>query len=387
MYERFLNQLRQYSQAIRVLSKGYLPITLLSPSKLNIILEKVRDTVQKENKDYDILIKRLYLYYDMKLVTFGIDDMRNLIVQFPVFVHPHNQQHLTLYQLETVPVPIIDKNENAQSYTHLKVTKPYIALNSETYISLRIQELETCKKIGYEFYCEELFVVKHRSQQNCESAIYFDSNAEIIKENCEFQYYYNKTDVKPSVLDGGNKIILANWPKTKYVICKDNHEYPIKIPRHPYVLLKRSVLCNCDIHAEEHTLLESIATCPGKQSDMTIYYTVNTAFMPYLDTFREEIEVPSLEVNQNWTTQEQVLPISLQSTPFDNKLLKAPGTLKGLVQQYRQKSQMPEKPQESRTKQTFFDNIAIDIFLFTAAIISMLAVFAIIHIVCRHMQN
>ena len=100
MYERFLNQLRQYSQAIRVLSKGYLPITLLSPSKLNIILQKVRETIQKKNKDYDILIKRLYLYYDMKLVTFGIDDKRNLIVQFPVFVHPHNQQHLTLYQLE-----------------------------------------------------------------------------------------------------------------------------------------------------------------------------------------------------------------------------------------------------------------------------------------------
>ena len=57
MYKRFLNQLRQYSQAIRVLSKGYLPITLLSPAKLNIILQKVRETVQKENKDYDILLK------------------------------------------------------------------------------------------------------------------------------------------------------------------------------------------------------------------------------------------------------------------------------------------------------------------------------------------
>ena len=137
MYERFLNQLKQYSQAIRVLSKGYLSITLLSPSKLNINLQKVRETVQKENKDYDILIKRLYLYYDMKLVTFGIDDKRNLIVQFPVFVHPNNQQHLTLYQLETVPVPIIDRNENGHSYTHLKVTKPYIALHSETYISFK----------------------------------------------------------------------------------------------------------------------------------------------------------------------------------------------------------------------------------------------------------
>ena len=212
------------------------------------------------------------------------------------------------------------------NHTPIQITKPYMALNSEMYISLRIQELEACKKIGYEFYCEELFVVKHRSQHNCESAIYFYSNMEIIKENCEFQYFYNKIDVKPAVLDGGNEIILANWPKSKYVICKDNHEYPIKIPRHPYILLKRSVLCNCDIQAEEHSLLESIATCPGKQSDMTIYYTGNTAFMPYLDTFKEDLELPSLEINQNWTTQKQVLPFSLQATPFNSKLLNAPKT-------------------------------------------------------------
>ena len=50
MYERFLNQLRQYSQAIRVLSKGYLPITLLSPSKLNIILQKVEKLYKRKIK-------------------------------------------------------------------------------------------------------------------------------------------------------------------------------------------------------------------------------------------------------------------------------------------------------------------------------------------------
>ena len=108
--------------------------------------------------------------------------------------------------------------------------------------------------------------------------------------------------------------------------------------------------------------------------------------MPYLDTFKEELELPSLEVNQNWTTQKQVLPILLQATPFDNKLLKAPGTLKGLVQQYKQKSKMLDEAQENKPKNEFFDNIAIDIFLFVAAIISMLAVIAIIHIVCRHVK-
>ena len=139
----------------------------------------------------------------MKLVTFGIDDQRNLIIQFPVFVHPQGQEHLLLYQLETVPVPIVDKNEQAKSYTQVQTEKPHIALNSETYISIRIQELEASKKIGYEFYCEGLFVVKHRTQHSYESAIYFDLGIDIIKENCEFQYYFNKTDMKPSVLDGG----------------------------------------------------------------------------------------------------------------------------------------------------------------------------------------
>ena len=83
MYERFINQLREYSQVIRILSKGYLPISLLPPSKLNTILGKVKEALQVNNRDYDLVIKRLYLYYDMKLVTFGIDDQRNLIIQFP----------------------------------------------------------------------------------------------------------------------------------------------------------------------------------------------------------------------------------------------------------------------------------------------------------------
>ena len=94
---------------------------------------------------------------------FGFDKDKNLIIQFPVFIQPYTQQPLILYQIETVPVLIIDQNTQAQSYTHLQINKLCIALNSETYISIRHQELKTCKRIGYEFYCKELFLVKHKS--------------------------------------------------------------------------------------------------------------------------------------------------------------------------------------------------------------------------------
>ena len=152
---------------------------------------------------------------------------------------------MILYQLETVPVQISDQNNRALSYTHLQVKKPYIALNSKMFISLQQQELRTCKRIGYEFYCEELFVVKHNTKYSSESAIYFNLGTDIIKENCNFRFYYNKTDITSTVLDGGNEIILANWPNNKHIICNINYDIPVKIPSHLYVLVNRSVLCNC----------------------------------------------------------------------------------------------------------------------------------------------
>ena len=92
------------------------------------ILEVVKSTVQKTGPDYNLVIKRLYLYYDIKLVTFGMEKDRNLIIQFPVFVQPYTQQLLILYQVETALVLIIDKNIQAHSCTHIQVDRPYIGL-------------------------------------------------------------------------------------------------------------------------------------------------------------------------------------------------------------------------------------------------------------------
>ena len=126
-------------------------------------MHEVRKSLWITSPDYDLVIDRLHLYYDMPLATFGIDKDRNLITQFPIFVQSYTQQPLILYQLETLPVLILAHNDKVHSYMLLQPRKPYVALNSETYITQRQQELRTCKKIGYKFYCKELFVVKHKA--------------------------------------------------------------------------------------------------------------------------------------------------------------------------------------------------------------------------------
>ena len=268
---------------IRILAKGYLPSTLIPPSRLQYILAEVKRSLQQTNPDYTLVFGRLHLYYDMPLMTFGVDRNMNLVIQFPVFIQPYIQKPLVLYQLETVPVLILDTNTEANSYTHLHVNKPYIALNKEIYISLTHQELRLCKIIGRMFYCEELFVVKHKSSFSCESAIYFNLSTNIIRDNCNFDFYYNKTDIILTVLDGGNEIILANWPNDKLITCNINNDIPVKILSHPYILVDRSILCNCGLEADNHHLLESLAACNSKHTKLTKYFTINLAFTNYLD--------------------------------------------------------------------------------------------------------
>ena len=387
MYERFIDELKMYSKAIRVLSKGYLPISLLPPSKLEKILKEVRIAIAKSNKDYDLVLTRLYLHYDMKLVTFGIDNQRNLILQFPVFVQPYTQKKLIMYQIETVPVPILDKIKQAQSYTELKIEKPYIALNGETYIMLHAQELKMCKKIGYEYYSDELSVVKSKTRYSCANAIHFNLEPDIIKENCEFLYHYNKTDIKPTVLDYGFQIILANWSNYRKIMCLHNNNIPINIPGHPYVLMNRGILCNCD-EAESNFLLESLASCKGSEikTDLEMYFTINLAFVNYFDDTIEELGIPVL---RNWTTQEQILPLSIETFAINPNLLSTPKTLQDLVVQYQNKRNILDKKEQKKVKikenskfKSFLNSFLADILLFTAALITVIATLVIIYIMC-----
>ena len=152
------------------------------------------------------------------------------------------------------------------------------------YKTLCSQELKMCKRIGYEYYCEDLFIIKSKMRYSCASAIYFNLESDVIKANCEFQYYFNKTDIKPTVLDGGFQIILANWPNYRKIMCSHNNNTPISIPGHPYVLMNWSILCNCDIEAESNFLLESLAVCEGPvtKTDLEMHFTVNLALWTIL---------------------------------------------------------------------------------------------------------
>ena len=56
----------------------------------------------------------------------------------------------------------------------------------------------------------------------------------------------------------------------KHIICNVTNDIPVKIPSHLYVLVNRSVLCNCGIEAENNFPLESVAACHNENSNLVI---------------------------------------------------------------------------------------------------------------------
>ena len=91
LYRELITQLCIYASAIRILVKGYLPNTLITPIKLKEILNEVRKTPQATDPDYDLVIDRLHLYYNMQVVTFGIDKDKILLFNsWCLYSHIHN---------------------------------------------------------------------------------------------------------------------------------------------------------------------------------------------------------------------------------------------------------------------------------------------------------
>ena len=177
-------------------------------------------------------------------------------------------------------------------------------------------------------------MVKSKHKYSCASTVYFNPNHD-IKEHCDFYYYHNKTNVTSSVLDGGKQIILASWPKYKRIICTyNNNNIPIDIPSHPYVLLDRNILCNCDIEVESNFLLESLAACEEHEKpDLEMYFTVNLAIIDYLEQLNETITTP---INRNWMNAKQPIPISLDSFQVNSKLNHTPIMLMDFMEQYQE---------------------------------------------------
>ena len=322
---------KEVIRGITVLSQGRLPQEFFSDSRLKGILSEVQKMVQNGHLNYAAAAVHISHYRDMKLVTFAVDQQtHSLIVTFPVFIQDFRRPPLSLFEIETVPVPIPDENAKADSYTQVQVAKPYIAVGTEYYIELRVTEMIMCRSIRFTYYCEELFVVKHKSAYGCSSAIFYDMGVKRVTEACEFKYMYNAM-VAPTILEGGKELLLANFHSPRSLKCDTKDGGLAKpAPKHTYVVVNREFLCDCQLDLEYPSILKQISACGDKAHyDLTLRFMVNLAFWQILRQYKLKL---AKIVNPNMKRIEQTFPVKL----FENVKgpLQMPSALTDIVKRF-----------------------------------------------------
>ena len=220
------------------------------------------------------------------MITFSISHDQ-LLVNIPVLLHLNNQKDLTLYSIDTVPMPFDTETLDGKNdeYTFINNSYPYMAINQENYIPLDERQLRLCNKMGATHYCENSYVLQHRSDHTCKSAIYYRTDPKMIMKHCRAMFA-SRQNFPPKLLDKGETMILFNLPRPLIIVCK-KYKRPSEIQIATYKILNRTELCECSPTAGTFLLNETLVQCTLEihreaNGIFKMLYAINKIIFDYL---------------------------------------------------------------------------------------------------------
>ena len=180
-----------------------------------------------------------------------------------------------------------------------------------------------CKVVQKDYFCEELFMVKHANLHTCESALFYERAKTVIDNVCNFEFFLNKS-VIPSVLDGGDNMVLANLSPDKNLNC--DKQIQNKLPGNSYMLTNRSLLCHCSVQNGLSFIPQDIGSCNNETVLPTFQYTTNLAFMGAYKVMRQlsdntSSSFPPANLSEHTAqTIPKPFPLDLNSTSVQEKI-------------------------------------------------------------------
>ena len=209
-YIRYESLLDDTLIGIENLNSGYLTHQILDPKVLTKYLEIIEDDLKDTVPEYEPVFTSVYQYYGNSLASFTntIDD---LLLQLPILIKLKVQVPMSLFSIETVPVPLDAETyiRDKGKYTQIVLETGYITLTDNNYVPLTQAQISLCAKIGYTYYCEYAHLLKKCTEYTCMSAICNDQESEIKANQCKTIVPFDNT-LESNIFDTGSILIFSN---------------------------------------------------------------------------------------------------------------------------------------------------------------------------------
>jgi hypothetical protein len=276
--------LEEYYAGLAMLARGQLNPAILAPLKLRQYLRNIQEKII-DDSGYELTFQHLYQYYAEPLITFT-NSPNELILQIPILLKRVNQAPMSLYSMETVPVPMDEDTYRGMNneYTHIDITQHYMAVATQSYIPLTESQIRLCTRIAGFYFCKNAHLLRDKSDHICASAVFFEAEPDIISNACKPTYIKNPK-LSPKVLDAGDLLVLSNLPKPWILVCEPNNR-PRQITHSTYRVINRTELCECSLSAGAHFLAQTTESCDetitAKDGRFQTYYVTNAIIFDLL---------------------------------------------------------------------------------------------------------
>ena len=300
------------------LNSGYLTHRILDPQVLTKYLEIIENDLEDTAPEYKSVFTSVYQYYGNSLASFTntIDD---LLLQLPILIKLKVQVPMSLFSIETVPVPLDAETYTGdkREYTQIILVTEYIALTNNNYVPLTHVQISLCAKIGYAYYCEYAHLLKKRTEHTCMSAVYYDQESEIKANQCKTIVTFDNT-LESKILDTSNILILSNLQKPWTIACKDVSRV-FEIEYSTYCILNRSELCVCSLTAGNYLLSQTDTNCrdmpEARYGYFTTYYAFNKIILDII-TVKFNIQVDDRTITQSTLLHDDISGYNLLTLEF-----------------------------------------------------------------------
>ena len=146
----------------------------------------MEDDLEETVPEFELVFTSVYQYYSNSLISFTntIDD---LLLQLPILIKLKVQEPMSLFSIETVPVPLDVETYigEKREYTQIIPETKLISLTENNYIPLTQAQVSLCAKICYMYYYEYAHLLKKCTDDTCMSTIYYDQGSDIKVKQCK----------------------------------------------------------------------------------------------------------------------------------------------------------------------------------------------------------
>jgi hypothetical protein len=216
--QTFLDHQRQYLLGLQTLSRGFLPVQLVSPYTLKQALEQAHQKLLRQFPSYSFVMPDISDLYENRL---AVSSYTRDSVYITLYVYiARSSAKFSLYSVHTYYTPTSTQPELQPAFTLVQKAPQILAvsLDDTTIIELNWSQLLECTRARY-IHCPYDMTKRTLNIETCFQAVYYNK-PDKVHELCEFQIFTQSPNDTDLIHMGSNQYLLATSIPTYQLICK-----------------------------------------------------------------------------------------------------------------------------------------------------------------------